>query len=169
MSYVSMSDLQELNGIYIRNITEGMQNYLYCILEGTKEQHYSLLEKLLESGKPHSTFADFYFKRVNPSNIELFRKHLNEEQSFLFDQLVKEGHESGVEEEFLLLELTKEILSLLLHISFEELLFSSFYITKPPCTIWSNYGGRFILFTREQEQYDTIITLAKEIGMQVDK
>ena len=169
MSYISMSDLQELNGIYIRSITEGMQQYLYCILEGTKEQHYSLLNRLLETEGEHSAFADFYFKRLNPSNVELLRKHLSEEQSLLLDELIKEGQEGGVKEEFLLLELTDEILRLLLHISFEELLFSSFYMTKCPCTIWSNYGGRFLVFTKEQEQIDKIMVLAKEIGMKIEK
>ena len=165
---MKVSDLQNMDGIYIRTITEGMHDFLYYIIEGTREQHYRLLAELVDLNKPQRSFADFYYKRINSSNIGLLKKHLNEEESILIDRLIQEGHASGSEEEFYMVELTEKVLSLLLHISYTECLFSSFYFTKVPCTIWSNYRGRFLLFTREQEHCDLIMEMAKNIGLLVE-
>ncbi len=169
MCNIKVSELQKLNGLYIHNITEGMSQYLYYIVEGTEEQHYVFLAHLMEIGASYKAFADFYYKRINASNIKLLKKHLTEEESILLDSLIKKGYEAFREEEFLLVELTDEILKLLLHISYQECLFSSFYFTWPPCTIWSNYGGRFLLFAKEQEQCDQLIVAAKEIGMLIER
>ncbi len=169
MCYIKVSDLQKLNGLYIHNITEGMSQYLYYIMEGTEEQHYLFLSRLMEIGASDKAFVDFYYKRINASNIKIITKYLTEDECVLLDSLIKKGYEAFGEEEFLLVELRDEILKLLLHISYQECLFSSFYFTWPICTIWSNYGGRFLLFAKEQEQCDPLIVMAKEIGMLIER
>ena len=168
MYYVNVSNLQQMNGIYVHHITEGMHEYLYYVLEGTMDQHYALLAGLASLSESQSSFGDFYYKRINSSNIELIKKQLTTEESALLDKLIKEGYNLKTEEEFLLVELTEDILKLLLKISYQEYLFSSFYFTHLPCTIWSNYKGRFILFAREQEQCDQVLKLANEIGLLIE-
>ncbi len=169
MCYVNVSELQKLNGIYISNINEGMNEYLCYILEGTKEQHNKLLVELVKKNEPQGSYVDFYYKRIDNSNINLLKKHLIEEENSLLDTIIEKARETKGEEEFIITELTDENLNLLLSLSYKELLFSSFYFTQLPCTIWSNYGGRFVLFAKEQRCCDTVLELAKEIGLQIDK
>ena len=169
MSFIQVSDLQKKNGIYIHNITEGMDNYCYYILEGTMEQHDRFLTELMKLGDPDDSYADFYYKRANASNLPMIKKHLSAEEGLKLDELIEECHETEAMEEFRMVKLTKENLQLLLHISYKELLFSSFYFTHIPCTVWSNYGGRFLLFIRKQFHCDSILAIAKEIGLHIEQ
>ncbi len=169
MRYVNISELEKLNGIYISNINVGMEEHLCYILQGSKEQHYKLLVELGKLNEPDGSYVDFYYKRIDDSNINLIRKHLTEEENCLLDTAIEKAKETKEEEEFIITELTKENLKLFLSLSYQELLFSSFYFTHLPCTIWSNYRGRFVLFAKEQRYCDKVLELAKEIGLLIDK
>lgn len=166
MSCITVARLQQKNGIYIRTITQGMQQYHFNILEGTEEMHYQFLRELMEQNGAHGSYADFYYKRLDEDSKSLIKSHLKEEDSNLLKRLLQQGHETAGEEEFFIIELTPEILQLLLHLSYKELLFSTFYFTEMPCTIWSNYQGRFLIFTKEKEE--ELLGNANKIGIAIE-
>lgn len=166
MSCITVAQLQQKNGIYIKTITQGMEQYHFAIIEGTEEMHYQFLKELMEENGVKDSFADFYYKRIHEDSLSLLKAHLTREEWAVFHRLLQQGHESAPDEEFLITELTPEILELLLHLSYKELLFSTFYFTKTPCSIWSNYQGRFLLFTKEQA--DKLIEKASKIGITIE-
>lgn len=48
-------------------------------------------------------------------------------------------------------KLTEEFIKFLVSISLKEILFSTFYFTKIPCTIWSNYNKKFPIFFEKKK------------------
>ena len=128
MSYVNISELEKLNGIYISNINVGMEEHLCYILQGNKEQHYKLLVELGKLNEPDGSYVDFYYKRIDGSNINLLRKHLTEEENCLLDTVIEKAKETKGEEEFIITELTEENLKLLLSLSYQEFYFLAFIL-----------------------------------------
>ena len=48
-------------------------------------------------------------------------------------------------------KLTEEFIKFLVSISLKEILFSTFYFTKIPCNIWSNYPKNFPVFGEKKK------------------
>ncbi len=168
MSYITVSELQKMNGIYITNIPEGMRQYPFYILEGSKDSHYKFMTELSEENGS-GAYGDFYFRRIGEDAEKLLAQYLNTQQMSLLKRLIAKGYEEKVTEDFYIVELTDEIMDLLLTISYEELLFSTFYFASIPCTIWSNYRGRFILFAQDTESGSRLSRMAVDMGLQVEQ
>lgn len=168
MSIINVTQLQKRNALYIANITQGMERYPYYILEGSEDLHQTFLLELTKINTDQS-YVDFYYKRIDAKGQELINQYLDETQQMLLENILTECREAKVEEEFVILPLREDMLSLMLHISFCELLFSTFYFITSTCTVWSNYGGRFLLFMKKQEECQSVVELAKKIGLRLEQ
>lgn len=147
MKTITRKELEAAGGIYIEQVFPAMQEYKNKIVHGTYEEYEAYF---LDLYRKYPVYADFYYSKINKENIHLFKEQLVVDQIQELELLCKEGQESG-QAEFVIFQPNEKQLRLLLQISYKELLFSTFYITKLPLTIWSNYDGEFVAFAKEEK------------------
>ena len=131
-------EIRKKGGIVIDNITEGFAKYDYEMLEKTAEEYIELILGLLKLNGEENSYFDFYYNRLNEEEKRFFRISLSVEEKSVFEKMQLDD---GI-----YYRLTEEIVPLLVGISFREVLFSSFYFCKEPCTIWGNYDKKFVMF-----------------------
>lgn len=137
------------------NISEGFEKYLNGILEVEEviakdqgeERIIEFLEELLELNGEENSFIDFYYERLEEADKERLKKLLGEEDRLLLDHIEKELVGEGI-----YFRLTRDILPFMARLCTREILFSTFYFTKIPCTIWGNYNLRFPCFFYKEEE-----------------
>lgn len=59
--------------------------------------------------------------------------------------------------EDIFVRLNSELLEILLKLTVNEVLFSSFYFTKYPCVVWGNYGERYRVFLKDDFVMQTVM------------
>lgn len=133
-----IEEIKKKGGIVINNITEGFEKYDYEILKNTSEEYIKLILELLKLNGDENSYCDFYYNKLSDEEKRCFTESLNKNEIAVFGkmQLGK-----GV-----YYRLTQDIVPLLVGISVREILFSSFYFCKFPCTIWGNYDKKFVMF-----------------------
>lgn len=141
---VSKEDIISLGAIYFEHIQEGLDQYYNTMLEGTESELYEKIESLYTQNENEESYVDFYYGKLS-----------YEERNNLKEQLSKkalsvlERYECLKEPVFLLLN--KELLYLTAELNAKELLFSTYYFCKFPCTVWGNYNLRYPVFTKENK------------------
>lgn len=154
--------------LYIESL-DISQNNGFTILDGSKENFLMFFTKLLEGKDETRGYIDFYFSRIKEDREEALYSQCSGPVRGILHQLFLEVRTKYPNQEFVFVEMTRETLFCLLTISYEELLFSSFYFIHPTLTVWSNYNGRFLLFTKEEETKREAIILAEKCQLAVEK
>ncbi len=150
-------DLLNKNAILINNVDEGFKNYEYLILEGDKAGYKEFMSEILSLNGEQGVYADFYYEKLSAEQKDSFLKALSKEKLEFFNHSNWAG---GI-----YFSLNEEILDFLLDITMDELLFSSFYFTKYPCTVWGNYGLKFPAFFKDKEIKNRYQELALSCGL----
>lgn len=142
MKKVPLSLLQEHQVLLISNVQDGMESHNHEILCRTANEYLHLLRKLALKSWETGCFADFYFGRLTDGEQAAVLSKLSENSREYILAL-----DAGPDDLYYQLDGPDDPgLSLLADLSARELLFSTFYFTRPRCTVWGNYGLKYPVF-----------------------
>jgi hypothetical protein len=148
---VILKEIKE-NVIYIKNIQEGFNKYPNTMIKGTEEYVNDTIRKLFNANGIENSYADFYYGKLDQEEKNRVRDALNEREIMLVESL-------KLSSEDIFIRLNTELLEILLKLTSNEILFSSFYFAKYPCLVWGNYGHRYPIFFKDE--------LAKQMIMEL--
>lgn len=129
-------------GIYIENIQEGFEHYSCNMLEGTEEEIYNEIYKIREENGIENSYVDFYYGKLAPQERSNLRSNLSAKAISILNM-----YEYLKQPEFIMLD--DDIIYLTAELNVKEILFSTYYFCKYPCTIWGNYNRSYPIFTRK--------------------
>lgn len=147
----NLEELKKQNVIYIENIHDGFNKYPNMMLEGTEDEINNTIRKLFNINCPENSYADFYYGRLDEESKNRVKAALNEKE-ITFIESLKLGKDD------IFLYLNPELLEILLKLTINEVLFSSFYFAKYPCVVWGNYNKCYPMFFKD----DTVMKTVKE-------
>ena len=140
---ISREIIEEKGGLVEDRIMDAMKKYPNRMLEKSAAGYVELLERLMELNGEGNCFADLYFGRLAPEEQQRILTVLSDEE-----KLVLQAH---CTDEGIYFPLTKANLPLLAALSAREILFSTYYFTKYPCTVWGNYELKYPVFFGTEE------------------
>lgn len=151
--------------ICFNNINEGFLNFKSKILE---EENYldgnftGFILECFKSNGIENSYVDFYYYNLSVEDRESLRKLLGKDEKEFLDK-----HIENLDKSTVYFKLTEEFIEFLTNISLNEILFSTFYFTKIPCTIWGNYNKRFPMFFQEKKDIEFYRDLAKKYKLKI--
>lgn len=138
---VTKEQIIALGGIYFDNIQEGFDKYDYILMEETKEDIIKEIKRLRDLNGLECSYVDFYYGKL-----------MTEEKNKLKDGLspslipILQSYEDL--KEAVIISLTDELLNLTAELNEKEILFSTYYFCRFPCTIWGNYNQKYPVFKK---------------------
>lgn len=153
------------------NILEGFDSYYNGNLQGNldiskkvvEEKFLSFFERLLKINGEENSFIDFYYQKLSEEDKSRLKELLSEN-----DEKVLKLAEEELKGEGIYFRLSKEILPFILRLSTREVLFSTFYFTKIPCTIWGNYNMKFPCFFNNYENMKLYKDISKDMDLKIE-
>lgn len=134
-------NLKNKGAILIPTVEYGFENYDYYYIEGSSlEISQKVKELVLENGYEHS-YVDFYYGRLKEEEKQILDTHLTKEEIECIKTLDTKS--------CIYFPLDEKLLELTLKLSLSELLFSTYYFCKTPCTVWGNYNHVFPVFCKK--------------------
>ena len=142
MKKVPLTRLQECGALLISNVQDGMERHPHEILSMTADDYLQWLRKLALKSRETGCFADFYFGRITEEEREAVLSHLpGSSQEYILSL------DAGPDDLYYQIDGPDDPgLAILADLSARELLFSTFYFTRPRCSVWSNYGLNYPVF-----------------------
>lgn len=168
MNYISLAELKAQGAIYVEDLHLGRNQFAFHVLAGSKEEYSMFFQRLIEQNGEENSYGDFYYKRVEDHGKEVLFSNSTIGEVRVMNEMFFDAHDRKDREEFVLVQLEERVLKTLLSISYNELLFSSFYFISLGCTIWSNYNGRFLVFAKDESVSNTVEKVATECGLQFE-
>lgn len=142
MKKVPLTYLREHGALLISNVQDGMQQNPHEILSMTAGGHLQHLRRLALKSQETGCFADFYFGRISDEEKEAVLSLLPDSSREYILSL-----NAGPDDLYYQLDGPNDPgLAILADLSARELLFSTFYFTRPRCTVWGNYGLNYPVF-----------------------
>lgn len=136
---MTYEDLNRKGAVMVPDLGYGFAHYPYELLRGTPAcLREFLLNQIKRNGWEHS-FVDFYYGELTKEEQDNVGALLEEEQRQYLSRL--DPHKGA-----LYYPLSPELFEITFLLSIREGLFSTFYFTNQPCTVWSNYNQRFVVF-----------------------
>ena len=135
--------------IYIERFEEGIIKYPYNILTGTETELSGLLFALYDENGPVNSFVDFYYHRLKPEEQEKLSRVLSQDQIMYIKKITKNATT-------VFYQLTRELLEITALLNAKEMLFSTYYFSKIPCTVWGNYERKYPIFYKDEEVREKI-------------
>lgn len=133
-----LKTMLQKGALWFERIEEGLDNYPYYFLEGTEEELLQDLKDLVIKNGYENSFVDFYYGRLSLEEKELVQKALTKDEiDYIYTLDFKDN---------IYFPLDDKLLTLTVKLSTRELLFSTFYFCKNPCTVWGNYNKKFPVF-----------------------
>lgn len=148
---IDLEELKKKNVIYIENIQEGFNKYPNTMFEGNEEQVNNAIRQLINLNGLENSYADFYYGRLDHEEKNRVKAALDEKEVIVIASL-------QLSAEDIFLRLNSELLEILLKLTVNEVLFSSFYFSKYPCVVWGNYGRRYPVFFKD----DSVMNIVME-------
>lgn len=140
-----MSTIEELKcagGIYFKNIQEGFDSYDYEVVKMTLDEAYrKILSYYLLNGY-ESSFVDFYYFRLEEDEKEKIETFLSRDELNYLKELQKVRNSSDE----IIFSIDPTLLNITVKLNYYQALFSTFYFTKDPCTLWGNYNREYVIF-----------------------
>lgn len=154
--------------IRFNNINEGFNRFENYILksesgeskEKDEEKFIEFIEKALQLNGHENSYVDFYLSKLDEEAKSNIFKLLDEEDITILKKYIHH-----IEEETIYFKLQKEAIPFITRLCTREILFSTFYFTKFPCTIWGNYNMRFPIFFDNKDNVDKYKEVSKECGL----
>lgn len=135
---ISEDRLAHEQAVLIPNIQTGLSEYPHVLLQKTPEEFLELLRQMISLNGAGRSYADFYWGRLSEEERGRVTSSFPQSKKALWMDLTA-SMEIGVEDLYFSLE-DDEFLLMLHYLTSEEILFSSFYFTRFPCTVWGNYN-----------------------------
>lgn len=155
---VSIKEFRENVTIRFNNINDGFNNYLNKTIDGEEEDLIKFIEEALIINGEDNSYVDFYYNVLEEEDKKRLKALISDE-----DRLALEAFEKEYTEKNIYFKLTKESVPFITKLSTREILFSTIYFTKYPCTIWGNYNRRFPIFYKEENILKDYINIAKNL------
>lgn len=141
--------------IRFNNISEGFNKYINGTLKGmekhnktkVEENIIKFIEEAVEINGEENSYIDFYYSRLSPED-----KHRLQELLIDEDRAILKKLEENLPSEGIYFRLTKVMVPFFTRLCTKEVLFSTFYFTKIPCTIWGNYNMEFPCFFKKKDE-----------------
>ena len=127
------------------NIEEGFRNYEWEYLEGSGEDLHQFLRRKISENGMENCYLDFYYGSLKQEEKERIQSFLKPKEKDYLERLC-------LKEDQIYFAMTEELFELAFGLSESEELFSTFYFGKDPCTIWSNYGHKFVVFNGKRSE-----------------
>ena len=138
---VSEEEFNKNVQIKFKNINEGFNSYNNSTIEGSEEAIISFLQDIFKINGEENSYVDFYYNVLNEEDKKNLKKLITKE-----DLKVLEVFEAGYKGKNIYFKLTKNSIPFITRLCTREVLFSTFYFTKIPFTIWGNYNKKFPVF-----------------------
>ncbi|MBU9724528.1 hypothetical protein [Diplocloster modestus] len=135
--------LKKKGALLFSEIEEGFSRYEHVILERTEPEYRHMLDVMLQINGREEAYCDFYYGRLSREEQRGFRRSLSEEQLAMLMNFYFQKDE-------VYYPLTRSMIRFLSDITAREVLFSTFYFTRYPCTVWGNYGLRYPVFFKDK-------------------
>lgn len=135
-------DLQELKDrqcLYIDNINDGFEDYNFYYKEGSEKDLKEFLLNKIAENTMENTYVDFYYSKLNAEEKKKVNSILTVEEINYLESITWENNDLFFKMDSTLFEITFKL-------SITDMLFSTFYFSKIPCTVWSNYNRKFVVF-----------------------
>jgi hypothetical protein len=151
---ISEKMFEEKVDIRFENINEGFNKFesidLHSLITDlTEEKIIEFIDNAFLLNGEDNSFVDFYLNRLDKIAKDNLLSYLNEE-----DKEMLLGIENEIKDETVYFRLSREVIPFITRLSTREVLFSTFYFTKYPCTIWGNYNMNFPVFYNNKEDIE---------------
>lgn len=143
---IKKTDLLKRGAIYLNRIEEGFEDYKVDSMEGTEEELYQILLSLYRKNGETNSFVDFYYYRLSESERTEVMKVLTQEEMTYITTL----EEDKVS---VFYPLDETLLGITAKLTAKEILFSTFYFTKEPMTVWGNYQLKYPVFRKLEDEH----------------
>lgn len=137
-----IEEIKARGALLIPDLRYGFDHYSYEIIKGTPLGLKQLLLNKIETNGWENSYVDFYYGELCPEQQDNVNAMLEEEQKALLQEM------SFLPED-IYYPLNPELFEITFLLSIREGLFSTYYFTRKPCTVWSNYNSRFVVFYPE--------------------
>lgn len=141
---MTVEELKEKGAIFIPNIEDGFLYYSHYLMEGSSEEITHKLEELIEENGYEHSYVDFYYGRLREEEQKRVEEVLSKEEIEFLKDITTAN--------FIYFPLTRPLFMLTLKLSLLEILFSTYYFCKTPCTVWGNYNHVFPVFYERIEK-----------------
>ena len=156
--------------IRFNNISNGFNNFNNGILqdeqnlniEETEGRIIRFFERILEINGEENSFIDFYYGQLSKEDKKRLKQLLTGEDLEFINAI-----EHCRFEESIYFYLSKEMITFITRLCTREVLFSTFYFTKIPCTIWGNYGIKFPCFFKDEDGMKSYRELSEKCGLNI--
>lgn len=161
---INEEKFKESVNIRFNNINQGFSKFKYKNLEKNNAQgdFVGFILECFKINKNENSYVDFYYHSLIEEDKRAFKSLLDNEEKIFFEDNVNSLNKNTI-----YFKLTEKFIEFLVNISLREILFSTFYFTKIPCTIWSNYNEIFIIFFQNEEHIIIYEKLAKKYNLDI--
>jgi len=153
--------------VRFNNINEGFDNYKNGILRGgielkkssVEDQIIKFLQGMFDLNGEENSYVDFYYFRLNEEDKEKLTELLSKEDKITLDKL--KGYDT------IYFKLSRDVIPFIARLCTREVLFSTIYFTKMPCTIWGNYDLKFPCFFEDELSMKTYRELSNKYSLDI--
>lgn len=135
---MTIDDLKSRGAIYVPNIIEGLKRYQNTTIRLNEQEALKTFQRLLLQNGPNHSFADFYYHRLDPQAKQTVSRFLTNEETAWLDCCDTNSDE-------IIFPLDQTLLSIIVKLNANEILFSTLYFTSEKSTWWGNYNQEYIL------------------------
>lgn len=139
MRKTTLENLKKRGALCPARVEDGFAQYKNMILEGHGQQLRLFLEEQVQENGWQDSWVDFYYGTLSEAEREKARSVLTEEQKSWLD-----GQEIGKQD--LYFQMDAVLFEITYRLSITGMLFSTYYFTKVPCTVWSSFDGKAVVF-----------------------
>jgi len=168
---VSEKVFKEQVTIRFKNINEGFDRFESFILKsasgqsGDKDEQkfIEFIDRVFQLNGQENSYIDFYLSKLDKKAKENLFTSLNED-----DKAILKRHINEIEDETIYFRLQRELIPFITRLCIREILFSTFYFTKFPCTIWGNYNMRFPIFFDNVDNVNKYNEVLENCGLNLE-
>jgi hypothetical protein len=147
----TIEGLKSAGGIYIKNIQDGFDSYDFEVVKMTLDDAYrKILSYYLINGYENS-FVDFYYFKLKEEEKMKIETFLSGEELDYLKELQKEKF--TLDE--IIFSIDPTLLNITVKLNYYQALFSTFYFTKEPCTLWGNYNQEYVIFKNKLQKINS--------------
>ncbi len=146
---MTVKDLQKHNAIYISNIQDGFDQYHHQTLTLSEEEAFDFFQKKCRADNYEYIYADFYYYTLDTNSQVKIRELLNADEITYLEKDLQTLINNNCESlsDAIIFPLNDMLLRIICKLNAKEMLFSTIYFTKNPCTYWGNFNCQYVCFS----------------------
>lgn len=148
--YYRTEELTARGGLHFEKIQQGFLDCHFRIRKLNRDKAVEYLKILWKRNGKEDSFVDFYYGSLQEEERRRVRAELTEEEAVYLDQI--DSKDVPV-----FLQLDEKLLEICAKLNDREALFSTFYFTRYPCTLWGNYGQEYVEFYPKKRRLRAVL------------